>query len=1080
MKNNTDKNCRYFFGNIVSGIVKCSVLFNCRNLRRSLSAFSFLLFSFIFLSGAATTYSQIAYQPNYFTGNQTNNNYMANSSTFRQEIARLEINVVRQGRAPLSITQVPRLEKGDVLKIRLLDEQVNGVKPDQSNWDWSFLVAFVNPGRNNDKQQSVSEEIQFRKSGWYKQYSFVVPYDSQPIFFLYPKPKYRDKVLNLIDKNHEDIRKIGEKTIELSGAYAKVGSFLNELQFVLNRSTYGSYGAYGVTSGYSPYGTASGGIYNGITGINTGNTTTTTTTATGTPYNYNALVEQSVERLARSFNIALPSCWGGSYGSYGSYGSNNSYGSYGSTGGYNNNYGGSYGSSGYGSSGYGGYSSYGNYGGGYGNNFGYGVSQELINRAQCVAKSVRFEDFDVSVGKMLQQGGILAVAQLREKYPQLTYWINIAAVAMDFIIKAFRKSPLRLVPTVVSTSDNQMQSYGYQSNMVSTDISNSSGGGAQQNQVKISLFAESQPSDIDFVTAYPLVVNKWQANADPEVISLPTPVLVEPCLHAGQNILRSTDLLTDWMSDTFTRDFQLVVGSGNGFRKTFPLKKNVGMGGWELNVTKEDIDAFPKINMTLESVIVGTRGFNKITSPKFDLPLPVANTWEVMSESQKSFAVGGKRIVTLKNRLGNCRCLQSVVYKPSFGGQFVFEAESKQNGLVFSADGREVSFEIDATNFQSGAGQLELRQYGGEVSALNLNLYPLPPNITNLKISKGDRRAVIVGERLEQLRAVKINGKRAVVEASSANNPVVVQSNPIINQQTGLINGTNIPNPAVDTSNSPVLSERIVAFEDPNARQDANIVSLELELEDNRTYQYPNGRIFKFSAARPSIVANQVREVEGIAGDDSKRGFISSFVLSQLPVFPVETTEISVNVKNALTDYDFKIENIQVETRIENNRVGTSEMPKAVFEVLDWKSIKINFLLDQQTQKLLGGRRLQFRIRDKERGDSDWYTIRKTFARIPEIHSVKCSNETKGFCELKGVGLEYIGRVSVDGGKTWYPGESADLVIQPSVDGGKAILIPGYTNKKLLQIKLRDFPATEGLVVDDYSFVNTGMRQKVR
>src|SRR5205085_12654068 len=99
---------------------------------------------------------------------------------------------------------------------------------------------------------------------------------------------------------------------------------------------------------------------------------------------------------------------------------------------------------------------------------------------------------------------------------------------------------------------------------------------------------------------------------------------------------------------------------------------------------------------------------------------------------------------------------------PSFGGQFVFEANSRQNNLLFSDDGKEVSFELDATNFQPGRGQLELRQYGGEAANVNLNLYPLLPNVTDLKIAKGDNRVVISGERLEQLRAVKINGKRAI------------------------------------------------------------------------------------------------------------------------------------------------------------------------------------------------------------------------------------------------------------------------------------------------------------------------------
>jgi len=838
-----------------------------KQMRVSSLVFVFLLFNLFFLSGLSTAYSQAFNQPYYYTGNQPSTNYMANSSAFKQEIARMEINVVRQGKAPMSITQVPRLEKGDVLKMRLLDEPVNGAKPDQSNFDWTFLVAFINPGRNSDKETSVTEEIQFRKSGWYKEYSFTVPYDSQPVFFLYPKPKYRAKILNLISKNQEEIRKIGEKTIEIAGAYAKIGSFLNELQSVLYRNSYGGYGSYGSNFNNSQ----------------------------------NNFKEQAIESLAKSFNIQLPSCWGGS----------NTYG------GYNN---------------YSNYSSYSGYG-----------SNDFTGRVQCVARSIRLEDFDLSVSKMLQQGGILAAAQLSQKYPQIAHWINIAAIALDLILKITKKTPLKLVPTVISTNENQGQNLGYQNNYAGApQYSNNAAAGLVSESVKISLFAESQPRDDGFVTAYPLVVHKWQANPDPEVISLPTPSLMEPCLHAGQNILRSTDLMSDWMSDTFTKDFQLVISSPNGFRKQFPLKKNSGMNGWELNLTKEDLNAFPKIKMTLESVITGKRGFNEIKSPKFELAIPIASGgWEIEPESQKAFAVGGKRAITLRNQLGNCRCLQAVVYKPSFGGQFVFEANNKVNGLIFSDDGKEVSFEVDATGFQPGQGQLELQTYGAEVATLNINLYPAPPNITGFKISKGENQAVIIGERLEQLRAVKINGKRAIVQGNSVGNPT-------INQYA-------------------LSGEKVAVFEDPNARQDSNVISLELELEGNRNYKYP--KTFTVSAARPSIVANQAREVEAITS----------------------ANKITVNAKNALTDYDFKVENIQIETKIENSQINSTELPKADFEVLDWKNMQISFQLNEQFQRLLGGRRLQFRIRDRERGDSPWYTVQKPFVR----KSLRASAQSK-------------------------------------------------------------------------------------
>lgn len=915
-----------------------------------------MLFSIIFVLNSLKVSAQDYSQPYNYSGNFQANNYMANSSAFKQEIARLEINVVRQGKGQLPISQVPRLQKDDILKVRLLDEAVNGIKPDQSNWQWTLSIAYVNPALNGDFDKSVSEEIQFKKTGWYKEYSFVVPYDNQPIFFLYPKPNYRDKVLNLINKNKDEIRKIGEKTIEIANAYAKVGSFLNELQWVLNRSQYG-YG-YG-----NVYGTTTTGQYGSYDPYSTYSTTPTSS------FNKSLFMEQSIERLARSFNIQMPSCWqGGSYGG-------SSYGGY-------NNY--SYGSSPYNTG------TYNNYGTGYTGNL---MGNDLVSRAQCLAKSVRLEDLDFSISKMLQQGGILLVQQLSQQYPQIAHWINIAAVAIDFILKLTQKTPLKIVPTVITASmgqdsvSNATSPYSsstspYSSSFAPPVTNNVSGSPVFQPgiQSRISLFAEVSPMNDGFVTAYPIVVHKWQANPDPEVIKLPTPVLIDSCLHIGSNILGSTDVINDWMSDSFTKDFQLAISSPNGFSKVLPLKKNVGFNGWELILSKEDIDSFPKINMPFKAVVVGKRGFNEITSPIFALPSPASGSWEVTAKSKNLFAVGGRRTVTIQNSMNNCKCLQAVVYKPSFGGQFVFEAGNKENSLRFSDDAKEVSFDIDATMFQSGDGQLELKQYGGEISVLELKLHPGLPTISEFKVSKGDKRFTIVGNGLEQIRALIINGERAIL----------------------------------DTNPSKATSEKEFIFENPNTQILSNNVSLEIELQENRIYQYPTK--FDVSLSRPLIVSNKSKEVKGVVVTNSKGVYKNiapqktkssnsanskvkpAPVSEKLPDFPLGGSEITVNLNNALTDYDFKAENIEIETRIEDfpNQSFEVELPKANFQVIDWKHIQVSFLITKPFKDVLGEKNLQFRIRDKERGNSDWFTVRNNSSNNEESDTIRFSRKSNG------------------------------------------------------------------------------------
>ena len=1124
----------------------------------------FACFLSVFWGGIEFACAQQNFTPQisarFSSGQSSSGNYLKNSAAFRQEIMRMEINVVRGARV-LPITQVPRVRKGDIIRMHLLDEAAGGIKPSESLWNWTFLVAFINPNRksttgggkdginpsggnghtpaNNigDQSGTVSEEIQFRRSGWYKEYSFVVPYDSQPVFFLYPKPKYRGQILKLVNRNYEEVRKLGEKTIELADAYSRINSFLTEMQSVLYRtqsSYYGSFitypqlpGAtaanpYGTSGIYNPYGTSS--IYNpyGTSTVSNPYGTTGATTGAAAPvYNYNAFFEQTVERLAASFNINLPSCWQTTNGGYNYFGTPG--------GGYNSGYGSSYGST---------YGSYGTYGsaGNSPTSFGHAVSSEFIGRAQCVAKNIRIEDFDLSVGRMLREGAMFALTQLRDKYPQLAYYINLAAVAIEFIVKIFQKYPLKIVPTIIQTSDNN--GYGNPSGGGGTTGNNGgyssspsaayppgssasvSANAAGFAPVKISVYAESQPSDTDQVTAYPVVIHKWQSEPDPEVISLAPPVPAEPCLHAGQNILKSADISDDEAADKFTRDFKLNVTSSNGFAKAFPLKKNQGAGGWELDLTNEDLNSFPKLGMTLEAEVTGTRGFNEIRSPQFVLPLNTGNNWQLKPEAQQAFAVGGKRLVTLQNLSGSCRCLQAVIYKPSFGGQFVFEAEARNpaNLLLFAPDGREVSFEVDATNFQPGAGTLELKTYGdlnqpnnqnqafnqgggqnGQSNILPIKLYPAPPEITDFRIAGGDRQAVIAGSRLEQLQWVKVNGKRMRVVGSDpatsqnkqanqngqANQPAIPPNNqspnlPLPNSavagqsvgQTTTLPNAFSPDPASSIALNP--NERLLVFEDPGAKQEGGSVALELGLSDERSFAYPGQ--FKVKPSRPAIITRADNEIEGVIveGGNAQPKQTGHFpAAASLPLFSVDTREISVNLQNARTDYDFKPENLSVETRIENGGASGGEMPRVSFEVFDWKSMRLTITLNEQLAKIIGGRRLQFRLRDRERGTSDWYTIRQTFVRIPEIKSVGCTSQMNGQCEIKGYGIEYIGQVSVDGGKTWFPNENQSLQTRQTTDGQSAAMIPRLENKKLLLIKFRDFPKMDGTGVTDFIFSNS-------
>jgi hypothetical protein len=986
------------------------------------------------------------------------NNPQTSQTAVRQEIARLEINVMR-GSEILPIAQVPQIKKGDVLKVRLLDEAVSGIKIDQTQWDWTLVVAYANPLVNKEKEETAAQEIRFRKTGWYKTYSFTVPYDSQPVFFLSPRAQFRGQIMKAMSKNYGELQKIGEKMVEISGAYAQINTFLNELQAVINQNQYG------YNSGYNPYG-------NNSYGYNTGyNNPYGTTPTYGNQYGYNNpygsqygyqnqygtgqytynqnpfWLDKAVEHLARSFNIQMPDCWRaanytnntGSYNNYNNPANTGNYGNYG---------------------GYGGYSTTNPYA-----NPGFNLT-DFVARSQCVAKTVRLEDFDVSITKMWQQGGVFFAAELQKKYPQLAYYINIAAAAIDFVVKVFQKSPLRIVPTMITSTDNaSVYQNSYQQANVSSYVGTvgavqqnfqagggTTGGGSQLTSSRISVFSSQQPNDQGFLTAYPIVVQKWQPSADHEVKSVYPAVLADSCLHPGINILKSTSIVDE--NDTYLRDFKILMTSSNGFRKEYPLRKNAGLNAWELTLTPQDLAQLPKINMALEGQIAGIRGFDEVSSPKFKLPVAGGSKWELVQDSQQSFFVGGRHRIALKNTAGDCRCVQSVVYKPSFGGQFEFVAGAGENALQLSPDGSQVWFDIDTTNFQPGQGTLEVRNNGSEPTIVNLKLYSQIPRIADITAAYGDRELKITGERLDQLQYVVIGGYRATVQPS-----VLPPADPL----------------------NPQITSKLFIFDDPQARVNSKSVSVNLGLEDNRQYSYPQA--FGILPSRPDLKTGISKEIEGVsdatlllesktvsAADNPINNQLSS---RKFAVFPVSTKVISLNLENVVSDYEFKNENLKIETRIEKGQQPTGDYLKTEFEVLDWNHIRLKFYLFGDIHTQLGGRRLQFRIRDRDRGDSDWYTVKQTFVRTPEIAQIKCTNEMQGMCEVKGEGIDYISQVSVNDGKTWYPASGASLEPQPTADGMTAVMIPLLQNKKFLRVKLRDFQDETGFTITNYAFSNT-------
>jgi len=272
-----------------------------------------------------------------------------------------------------------------------------------------------------------------------------------------------------------------------------------------------------------------------------------------------------------------------------------------------------------------------------------------------------------------------------------------------------------------------------------------------------------------------------------------------------------------------------------------------------------------------------------------------------------------------------------------------------------------------------------------------------------------------------------------------------------------IVNGkTARPDPSQSRLSGKQASEsKAFVFLNPNDKILKKKILIEMRMDAGRKYEYP--KIFSALPARPTIQTEKNKEIEAIIlGSTNKK--TGQFDLSKYPVAEVNTPEMTIAVKTALTDYSFKTENLKIETRVENGQVNRNLLPTVKLEVLDTANLKISFLFKEQTKRFIAGRRLQFRVLDQIRGDSDWYTIKQTFVRVPQIDSVTYAREQ---CEIVGKGLDYIGQISTDGGKVWRP----PLRVQSTTDGKAILIIKGVKDKKLLRIRLRDFPKMDGLEI---------------
>ena len=182
-------------------------------------------------------------------------------------------------------------------------------------------------------------------------------------------------------------------------------------------------------------------------------------------------------------------------------------------------------------------------------------------------------------------------------------------------------------------------------------------------------------------------------------------------VSADHFILRNLDLRLEWLADTFTKDFKLVLSDKNGWKKEFELNKNLGLNAWEVELSKEDLALLPKTSVPFDAKITGRRGFTDVQSESFLVPVSNGAMWESKIKPLSE----NKKLVTLHKISGDCNCEQIIIFKPAVGQQVVLPMVKENSFLKFSDDGKTISFEIDSANPQSIGDNIQMQLFGGEI-----------------------------------------------------------------------------------------------------------------------------------------------------------------------------------------------------------------------------------------------------------------------------------------------------------------------------------------------------------------------------
>jgi hypothetical protein len=401
-----------------------------------------------------------------------------------------------------------------------------------------------------------------------------------------------------------------------------------------------------------------------------------------------------------------------------------------------------------------------------------------------------------------------------------------------------------------------------------------------------------------------------------------------------------------------------------------------------------------------EGQLIGGWGFAAFEGPRLQFDAPKPQAWSA-GGARPSLVVGQESTLQLVG--GVTVCIENIRLQSPSGAE---------TPLAWSASGpNEMTIHLPPKPAGGGDFKLMIRTFGVKaVEVVPLGVYSRPSQVANLIFHMGDRSALLIGERLDEVQDVLLEGERFAPAPGGANSEVRLEL----------------------AAANPQGLERLSA---------GDVISGRARLKDGRSVPFRT----TVAPARPQVaVISRNLQAEGAGeGLPIRLGGLDAMPRRSTLTFAVRAQSPMIFTGR---------ETLQVET---SNGAFAAELTAADGLMLQDPQVAVASL-DLQ-RKFVGSAfgPLQFRF-VKDDIASDWQPL-GVLVRLPQISGVACPAEREGTCALRGSKLFLIAAVAASP-------TLEEAVAVPDGFAGDSLKVPRPRSGRLY-LRLRDNPTAVDILM---------------